>query len=59
MKIAFYSTKPYDRIWFEPLAQQYGYDIHFIEFPCTRETLFMAKDATRSASLSMIILTVR
>ena len=43
MKIAFYSTKPYDRIWFEPLGQQYGDDIHFIEFPCTRETLFMAK----------------
>lgn len=43
MKIAFYSTKPYDRIWFEPLGKEYGYDIHFIEFPCTRETLFMAK----------------
>lgn len=43
MKIAFYSTKPYDRIWFEPLGKQYGYDIHFIEFPCTRETLFLAK----------------
>ena len=43
MKIAFYSTKPYDRIWFEPLGEQYGYEIHFIEFPCTRETLFMAK----------------
>ena len=43
MKIAFYSTKPYDRMWFEPLGKQYGYEIHFIEFPCTRETLFMAK----------------
>lgn len=43
MKIAFYSTKPYDRIWFEPLGKQYGYEIHFIEFPCTRETLFLAK----------------
>lgn len=43
MKIAFYSTKPYDRIWFEPLGQKYGYDIQFMEFPCTRETLFMAK----------------
>lgn len=24
MKIAFYSTKPYDRLWFEPLGEQYG-----------------------------------
>ncbi len=43
MKIAFYSTKPYDRIWFEPLGKQYGYEIHFIDFPCTRETLFLAR----------------
>ena len=43
MKIAFYSTKPYDRLWFEPLGEQYGYEILFIEFPCTRETLFLAK----------------
>lgn len=43
MRIAFYSTKPYDRIWFEPLGKQYGYEIHFIEFPCTEETLYMAK----------------
>lgn len=43
MKIAFYSTKPYDRIWFEPLGREYGFDIHFIETACNRETIFMAK----------------
>ena len=43
MKIAFYSTKPYDRTWFEPLGKEYGFDIHFIEAACNRETIFMAR----------------
>lgn len=43
MKIAFYSTKPYDKIWFEPLGKEYGFDIHFMETACNRETIFMAK----------------
>lgn len=43
MKIAFYSTKPYDKIWFEPLGKEYGFDIHFIEAACNQETVFMAR----------------
>lgn len=43
MKIAFYSTKPYDRIWFEPLASEYGHEIHFIELPFTMETISLAQ----------------
>lgn len=43
MKIAFYGTKPYDRIWFEPMGKEYGFDIHFIEASCNQETVFMAK----------------
>lgn len=43
MKIAFYGTKPYDRIWFEPMGKEYGFDIHFIEAACNKETIFMAK----------------
>ena len=43
MKIAFYSTKPYDRIWFEPLGKEYGFDIHFIEAACNQESVFMAR----------------
>lgn len=43
MKIAFYGTKPYDRIWFEPMGKDYGFDIHFIEAACNQETIFMAK----------------
>lgn len=43
MKIAFYGTKPYDKIWFEPMSKDYGFDIHFIEAACNQETVFMAK----------------
>ncbi|MDD5853454.1 MAG: 2-hydroxyacid dehydrogenase [Lachnospiraceae bacterium] len=43
MKIAFYGTKPYDRAKFEPMAQTYGFLIHFIEMPCNAETIFLAK----------------
>jgi D-lactate dehydrogenase len=43
VRIAFYSTKPYDKVWFEPLGKEYGFDIHFIEAACNRETIFMAK----------------
>ena len=43
MRIAFFSTKPYDRLWFEPMGKDYGFDIHFIELPFTEETVFLAK----------------
>lgn len=43
MKIAFYSTKPYDRLWFEPMGKDYGFEIHFIEMPCNEDTVFLAK----------------
>lgn len=43
MRIAFFSTKPYDKIWFEPMGKDYGYDIHFIELPFNEDTVFLAK----------------
>lgn len=43
MKIAFYTTKPYDRIWFEPMAEGYKMDIIFLEAPCKPNTLNLAK----------------
>lgn len=43
MKIAFYSTKPYDKIWFEPMAKEYGFEIEFLENGCNEQTVFMAK----------------
>lgn len=42
MKIAFFSTKPYDKIWFEPMGKDYGYEIHFIELPFNEETVSLA-----------------
>ena len=42
MKIAFYTTKPYDRIWFEPLAEGYKMEIIFLEAPCKPNTLNLA-----------------
>lgn len=44
MKIAFYGTKPYDRLWFEPLAKEYGYRIFFIENLLNEDTVAMARD---------------
>lgn len=43
MRIAFFSTKPYDRIWFEPMGKEYGFDIHFYEMPFQEETITLAK----------------
>lgn len=43
MKIAFYSTKPYDKIWFEPLGNEYGYRFKFIEAKLNEETVELAK----------------
>ena len=43
MKILFYGTKPYDKIWFEPMAKDYGYEIEFLELRCTKETGFLAE----------------
>ena len=42
MKIAFYTTKPYDRIWFEPMAKQYKMELLFLEAPCRPNTLDLA-----------------
>lgn len=45
MKIVFYGTKPYDKIWFEPMGKDYGYDIQFLETGCNRETISLARGA--------------
>lgn len=44
MKIAFFSTKPYDKIWFEPMGKDYGFDIRFFEVPFSEETIYLAKN---------------
>jgi D-lactate dehydrogenase len=43
MKIAFYSTKPYDKIWFEPLGKDYGFEISFIEASLNDKTVVLSQ----------------
>ncbi|MEA5084018.1 MAG: 2-hydroxyacid dehydrogenase [Lachnospiraceae bacterium] len=42
MKIAFYDTKEYDKIWFEKLAAEYGYEIVFYESRFVADTAILA-----------------
>lgn len=42
MKIAFYDTKPYDKIWFKPLAKEHNFDITFFETKLSRDTAILA-----------------
>lgn len=43
MKIAFFGTKPYDKIWFEPLSAKYEMDICFFETSLDEHTAELAK----------------
>ncbi|MDE6312881.1 MAG: 2-hydroxyacid dehydrogenase [Lachnospiraceae bacterium] len=45
MKIAFFGTKPYDKVWFQPLAEEYKLEIEFVESKCDERSLVMAKGA--------------
>ncbi len=42
MKIAFFDTKDYDKIWFEKLAPEYGYEFVFYDTRCTADTAILA-----------------
>ena len=42
MKIAFYDTKPYDKIWFDVMAREYGYEIKYFDFKLNAETASLA-----------------
>ena len=42
MKIAFFDTKPYDKTWFEPISEKYGYDIKFFEHKLNADTAILA-----------------
>lgn len=42
MKICFYDTKPYDKIWFEPAAKEKGFEITFQEVKLNRSTAVLA-----------------
>ena len=57
MKIAFFSTKPYDKIWFEPLSKEYGFDIKFLEAKLDTDTVFLANSADMICAFVNDILT--
>jgi len=42
LKIAFFDTKPYDKIWTEPLAVEFGYGIKFFEHKLNADTAVLA-----------------
>ena len=46
MNIAFYRTKPYDKLWFEPLSKEYNCNILFIESGITEDTVILAKNCS-------------
>lgn len=45
MKIAFYDTKPYDKVWFDSLSDEYGCEIKYFDFKLNAETAPLAKGA--------------
>lgn len=45
MKVVFYDTKPYDRIWFEPVLKDAGIEAKFYEYKLSHETAAFANGA--------------
>jgi D-lactate dehydrogenase len=43
MRIAFFDAKPYDKVWFDTYAAEYGYTIKYIESKLGPETTPLAK----------------
>lgn len=43
MKIAFYDTKPYDKIWFEPMINEYGYEVKFFDNKLNEDTAVLSR----------------
>ncbi|NIW80452.1 MAG: 2-hydroxyacid dehydrogenase, partial [Calditrichae bacterium] len=43
MKVAVFSTKPYDRKFFQSKNEQFGHELHFFEPRLTQETVSLAK----------------
>lgn len=43
MKIAFYDTKPYDKIWFETIIEEYCYEVKFFEHKLNEDTAILSK----------------
>ncbi len=44
INVAFYDTKPYDRIWFDKYCDKYGIKIKYFESKLSTETAVLARD---------------
>ena len=42
--ITFFDTKPYDRVYFDQLAEKYGFAINYVEEKLTRYTAALAEN---------------
>ncbi|MDF2566981.1 MAG: 2-hydroxyacid dehydrogenase [Oscillospiraceae bacterium] len=42
-KVAFFDTKPYDKIWFEQLKDKYDFEIKYFESKLNSDTAYMAR----------------
>jgi len=45
MKIAFFSTKPYDQLFFEKANKEFSLDLKFFKEPLTKNTAHLAKES--------------
>src|SRR6218665_3822095 len=45
MRIVFFSTQPYDRVFFERHNEHFGFDLHFIEAQLNGDTASLAQHA--------------
>lgn len=44
INVAFYDTKPYDKIWFDKYSEKYGVKIKYFESKLSEETAVLARD---------------
>ena len=43
LKIAFYDTKPYDKVWFDALSEEFGAELRYFDFKLNAETACLSK----------------
>lgn len=44
MKIMFYDSKPYDKIWFQPMGEEMGFKLKFQEVKLNEDTAILARN---------------
>lgn len=50
MKISFYDTKPYDKIFFDRENEKYGYEIRYFETKLSKKTAVLSKGCTAAVA---------